>query len=216
MLVEDTTKIQKFFENSNSKGKISPQRKALLISIAEKTHNVLFHTNSTIHLNFICTHNSRCSQMAQIWAHYAAHYFEIQDVKTYSGGTSVTSIHRNTIIALQKAGFQIDIATLNHQNSKYLIHFNEQIAPLCVYSKLYDDDHNSEPCISITTCRHAEEVSPFVSGAIWRFFLPYATPKKFDNSKKEEKAYVILNQQIASEIFFLFNELKKLHIPIKQ
>lgn len=211
MILEDTTKIQKFFENSYSKGKISEERKTLLITIAEKTHNVLMHTNSSIHLNFICTHNARRSQLAQIWSYYAALYFELQHVKTYSGGTSITSFHRNTIKSLQKSGFHFNIATFNHQNPKYLINFDENTEPpLLVYSKLYDDAHNSEPCIAITTCCNAEEICPFIPNAIWRFHLPFSDPKKFDGTKKEEKAYLNTNQQIATEIFFLFNELKKL------
>jgi len=78
MILEDNTKLQKFFENSHSKGKISDERKALLITIAEKTNDVLLHTNLDIHLNFICTHNSRRSQLTQVWAYYAATYFELQ------------------------------------------------------------------------------------------------------------------------------------------
>ena len=210
MILEDTTKVQKFFENSHSKGKISEERKTLLIAIAEKTHNVLLHTNSSIYLNFICTYNSRRSQLAQTWAYYAALYFELQHVKTYSGGTSITSFHRNTIKTLQKAGFHFNIAEFNHQNPKYLINFDENTKPLLGYSKLHDDEHNSEPCIAITTCSNAEEICPFIPNAIWRFHLPYRDPKEFDGTKKEEKAYLIANQQIASEIFLLFNELKKL------
>lgn len=78
------------------------------------------------------------------------------------------------------------------------------------YSKLYDDEHNSEPCIAITTCSNVKKNYPFIPNAIWRFHLPYSDPKEFDGTKKEEKAHLTASQQIASEIFLLFNELKKL------
>ncbi len=210
MILEDNTKVQKFFENSYSKGKISNERKGLLIAIAKKTNDVLLHTDLGIHLNFICTHNSRRSQLTQVWAYYAAIYFELQHVKTYSGGTAITSFHRNTVNTLQKAGFHFNVTEFNHQNPKYLIHFDKNIEPLLGYSKLYDDAHNSEPFIAITTCSNADENCPFIPSAIWRFHLPYKDPKEFDNTKKEEKAYLIANQQIAAEMFLLFNELKKL------
>ena len=84
------------------------------------------------------------------------------------------------------------------------------------YSKLYDDEHNSEPCIAITTCSNVKENNPFIAHAIWRFHLPYSDFKEFDGTKKEEKAYLIANQQIDSEIFLLFNELKKLQAKIKR
>ena len=44
MLLEDTTKVQKFFKKPHSIGKIPGERKTLLIAIAEKTHRVLLHT----------------------------------------------------------------------------------------------------------------------------------------------------------------------------
>ena len=38
-------------------------------------------------LLFVCTHNFRRSQMAQIWAAVAASHFRFARVETYSGGT---------------------------------------------------------------------------------------------------------------------------------
>jgi len=42
-----------------------------------------------IQLNFICTHNSRRSHLAQVWAQVAAAYYTIPAVYSYSGGTEV-------------------------------------------------------------------------------------------------------------------------------
>ncbi|WP_199223416.1 hypothetical protein [Brumimicrobium oceani] len=41
--------------------------------------------NDEVKLNFICTHNSRRSHLAQIWAQTAAHYFSVPNVLCYSG-----------------------------------------------------------------------------------------------------------------------------------
>ena len=42
-------------------------------------------------LTFICTHNSRRSQMAEIWARTAAAHFGVPAVETSSGGTEADS-----------------------------------------------------------------------------------------------------------------------------
>ncbi len=40
-------------------------------------------------LTFICTHNSRRSHLAQVWAQTAACYYGVPSIKTYSGGIEV-------------------------------------------------------------------------------------------------------------------------------
>ena len=37
-----------------------------------------------VNLNFICTHNSRRSHLAQVWAQTIAHYFNFNNVFCYS------------------------------------------------------------------------------------------------------------------------------------
>src|SRR5689334_7244117 len=58
-------------------------------------------------LNFICTHNSRRSHIAQIWAQTAAHYYGIANVETFSGGTEATAFNPRAVKAMQEAGFEI-------------------------------------------------------------------------------------------------------------
>lgn len=210
MKLDDTHKVKDFFEASLSKVEITDDRKALLHTIAYKTHEILQHTNATVYLNFICTHNSRRSQLAQVWASFAANYFKLPTIKAYSGGTAVTAFHRNTVKTLQKSGFIFRVSEFNHQNPKYIIGFNTTNELLLGFSKSYNDKCNSKPFIAITTCSSADENCPFIPSAIWRFHLPYNDPKEFDNTEIEEKAYLIANNQIAAEIFMLFSEVKKL------
>src|SRR5688500_11856207 len=47
----------------------------------------------TVLLNFICTHNSRRSHIAQVWAQAAACYYDVANIKTYSGGTEATAFN---------------------------------------------------------------------------------------------------------------------------
>jgi hypothetical protein len=39
--------------------------------------------------------------------------------------------------------------------------------------------------------------------------LPFVDPKFSDETPEEESAYLKTNEQIAAEIFFIFNEVKK-------
>src|SRR6188768_1227555 len=55
-----------------------------------------------IKLNFICTHNSRRSHISQVWAQTAAHYFGIDNVETYSGGTEATAFNPRAVKAMKE------------------------------------------------------------------------------------------------------------------
>ncbi|NVK53661.1 MAG: hypothetical protein HWD85_12065 [Flavobacteriaceae bacterium] len=209
MILEGNLKVQHFFTKAFTKATITDARRELLTAIATKVSEEYLNSKTTINLNFICTHNSRRSQLAQVWAYYAAVYFKLPKVKSYSGGTAVTAFHRNTVKTLQNVGFQFYVQEFNHENPKYTISFNEEHKPLLGFSKLFDDAYNSEPFIAITTCSSANENCPFIPNAMHRFHLPYVDPKAFDNSNKTEEAYLETNQQIAAEIHFLFKEIKK-------
>ena len=64
--------------------------------------------NQPARLTFICTHNSRRSQLCQIWAATAATYYGVPHVEAYSGGTEVTAFNGRAVAALRRAGFAID------------------------------------------------------------------------------------------------------------
>jgi hypothetical protein len=55
-------------------------------------------------LTFICTHNSRRSHMAQLWAAVAAASYGVEKVSTFSGGTEATAFNPRTVASLQRAG----------------------------------------------------------------------------------------------------------------
>ena len=59
-----------------------------------------------VSLNFICTHNSRRSQFAQIWAHTAAAYYNLK-VSCYSGGIQVTAFDQRAVASIIRSGFKV-------------------------------------------------------------------------------------------------------------
>lgn len=92
--------------NGFQKNKISEERKQvlqpLIVYIREKrTHK------EKIRLNFICTHNSRRSHLSQIWAQTMAHYFKMDNVECFSGGTEATAMFPKVAETLTKQGFEI-------------------------------------------------------------------------------------------------------------
>ena len=113
---------------------LSPKRKEELALLIEyiKTQKA---QNKPLHLNFICTHNSRRSQFSQLWAKVIAQYHGI-DCNTYSGGVEVTACNERVINTLLFQGFNIKTKE-NGDNPYYQIsmggeHFGEY------FSKLYD------------------------------------------------------------------------------
>ena len=57
-------------------------------------------------LNFICTHNSRRSQLAQVWAKTISDYYGF-NINSFSGGTEVTNCNPRTIASLERMGFTV-------------------------------------------------------------------------------------------------------------
>ncbi|MDB0599956.1 hypothetical protein PL373_02050 [Tenacibaculum maritimum] len=209
MISTKTLDTVKFFTDSLKKSTITNERKELLFSIAAKIAEE-YLDREKINLNFICTHNSRRSQFTQIWAFFAAEYYELENIHAYSGGTAVTAFHKNTVKALQQSGFNFNIIDFSHQNPKYLISFSKTKKHSLGFSKLFDDANNPYPYIAITTCNSADENCPFIPDAIDRFHLPYVDPKVSDNTASQTDKYLETSQEIATEIGFLFSEIKRI------
>jgi arsenate reductase len=202
-----TTSTENFFKQASKKIKLSEERKIKLNKVA-KTIAKEYSENNVANLNFICTHNSRRSQLGQVWAFYAADYFKL-NIHAFSGGTEVTAFYRATVKTLQSVGFDFKVTDFSHQNPKYLISFNGSEKTILGFSKRFDDVINEEPFIAITTCNNADANCPFIPTAIDRFHLPFVDPKFSDGTSEQVDAYLQTNEQIAAEVYFIFNEIKK-------
>ena len=208
MLKTANINTKNFFESALSKKDLTQKRSELLIRIAESIAKE-YSINEAVNLNFICTHNSRRSQLGQAWSFFAAAYFNL-NINAYSGGTEVTAFYRNTVKTLQKVGFLFQVVDFSHQNPKYQISFDGANKTILGFSKLYDDPENKNPYMAITTCDSADENCPFIPSATHRFHLPFVDPKHSDGSDKQEEIYLRTNKQIAGEIYFIFSNVKKI------
>lgn len=155
-------------------------------------------------LTFICTHNSRRSHMAQIWAATAAAHFGIDGVRTYSGGTEATAFNPRAVAAMKRAGFEIDRPS--GDNPHYRVTYARRGPVLECFSKVFDDPTNpSEGFAAVMTCSEADAACPSVPGAALRVPLAYEDPKAADGTPEEVSVYDECCRQIATEMLYLFS-----------
>ena len=164
-------------------------------------------SESEVHLNFICTHNSRRSQFCQIWAETASTYYN-KKVYCYSGGLEITEFNINAVNTIKKCGF--DVIKSGSKNPTYDLYYSDnRMKPIKVFSKLYNDPFNkANSFAAVTTCSDAEENCPFILNAEKRIFLQYNDPKSFDNSPFKIEKYYECSIQIASELFYVFRNVE--------
>ncbi len=154
-------------------------------------------------LNFICTHNSRRSHLAQVWATVAAAYYGLSDIETYSGGTEATAFNPKAVAALRRVGFQLSHSGTS--NPHYFIKYAEDLPALECWSKTFDDPVNpDQDFAAIMTCSDADENCPYIPGVKLRLPLTYDDPKIADNTPEETDHYDERTRQIGREIFFTF------------
>ncbi len=161
-------------------------------------------------LTFICTHNSRRSHFAQLWAAAAAQYYGFDNVETFSGGMEATAMNPRAVDALRRAGLLI--AELDGtSNPRYEVRFAEQGHPSVCFSKVYDEAPNPRRSFcAVMTCSDADRSCPMVRGAAERIAIPYEDPKSADGTLFEAETYDLRCEQIAREMLHVFRRAKEL------
>jgi protein-tyrosine phosphatase/arsenate reductase len=157
-------------------------------------------------LMFICTHNSRRSHFGQVMCAFAAAYYGISNVHTYSAGTEETAFHPHAIEALQTIGFKIEQLD-QRVNPQYRIHVSESVHSDCFSKTISHESLPKNHFAAIMTCSDAEQNCPFVIGADFRIGLSFEDPKAFDGTAQESEMYLARVHQIAREIFYVFSRL---------
>ena len=183
---------------------ISDQRKELLKPLKEYLFSKI-NQKSVVNLNFICTHNSRRSQLSEVWAKIIGDFYGL-NINTFSGGIEITACNERTINSLSRLGFKIK--NLGGENPHYEIKYADNKTPITLFSKLYDDPANPKTGFAaVMSCSHADENCPFIPGAEKRISLPYEDPKAYDNTADEAKIYDERSIQIATEMKYVFGGL---------
>lgn len=162
-----------------------------------------------VNLNFICTHNSRRSHLAQIWAQTAASFFTIPEVHCYSGGTETTALFPKIAEVLAEQGFSI-FSIADTANPVYAVKYDDNSLPIIGFSKKYDSLFNPVSAFAaIMTCSQADDGCPFIPGAEKRIPITFEDPKISDNTPDQTAVYAERSLQIAEEMFYVFSKIKK-------
>jgi len=181
---------------------ISIERKNQLLQLAALVNQELQNSNK-VEVNVICTHNSRRSQLGELWIREACNFFNIENINAYSGGTESTAFNHRMVNALRSFNFEID-QIKEGDNPSYLINDFKQI----MFSKKYSHQQNPQSgFIAIMVCDSAEAACPIVVGAKHRVSLKYKDPKEYDDTPLESKAYSDKVREIGREILFIFREI---------
>ncbi|WKK60122.1 low molecular weight phosphatase family protein [Sphingobacterium sp. BN32] len=187
---------------------ISDERKLILQPLIDFIQQKI-ENKKDVNINFICTHNSRRSHLAQIWAQVASSYFKIPNTYCYSGGTEATAVFPKVAETLSDQGFKL-CAIGQSGNPVYAIKFSDNDMPIIAFSKTYDNPFNPiSEFAAVMTCSQADEACPFIVGAEKRIPIRYEDPKVSDGTPEQSQVYKKRSLQIASEMFYVFSKIKR-------
>lgn len=196
--------LQKYFDELEVHN-ISVERKVALQKMIDYAQNIL-SIKSPLILNYVCTHNSRRSQISQIMGQVAAWYYEV-DAICYSGGTEETSFHPNAIAAISGTGMQID--SMGENNPVIFVRYSDDRVPLSCFSKVYDHAYNqAAEFAAIMTCAHADENCPVILNAT-RIPIRYEDPKRSDGTDEMTTVYDATVREIAVEMKYVFQKIRQ-------
>jgi protein-tyrosine-phosphatase len=137
---------------------------------------------------FVCTHNARRSQMAQVLATAAARHFGLSNVRAFSGGTEArNSIPIQVRAALKRVGFEGDLSS----------------------KKVDHPDNPKADFVAVMVCSDADTACPVVNGATRRLSLPYEDPRLADGTAEEHDRYDQRVEQIGRDLVWIFRQLAK-------
>ena len=105
---------------------ISDQRKELIKPLKEYLSSKI-KQKSEVNINFICTQNSRRSQLSQVWAKVIGDFYGL-NINTFSGGVEITSCNERTINSLFRLGCGIN--NLGGENPYYEIKYADDKKPI--------------------------------------------------------------------------------------
>jgi arsenate reductase len=190
----------------NENDLIKKERKEQLEHLASiiKEHIANF---GNANVNFICTHNSRRSQIAEIMLRNALTYNNEENITTFSGGTAVTACNARTIMAFERSGFNIT-SLVEGVNPVLSISGSDEIDKNhLIFSKTFDNPYNPDSnFIAVMVCGDADENCPYIPGAN-RFSLTYIDPKFSDDTVDEPFVYDAKLKEIGREMCYLCSVL---------
>lgn len=190
---------------------ISKERKAALSFLARTIEHQI-EENGTAKVTFVCTHNSRRSQLAQLWLYMGCQYYDLDRIMAFSAGTEATSFNIRMVEAVKKFGFTLEESGADRgpANPEYILKAGGGSKEgIIMFSKVLDNPFNPQDLfIAVMVCSHADENCPFVPGTFARISLPFEDPKTYDDTPDEIKAYDDKVREIGREILYVTRMIK--------
>ncbi len=151
---------------------------------------------------FVCTHNSRRSHMAQLWARAAAERNGLHQLRTYSAGTEATAFHPHAVRAMRAQGLLIDAA--EGTNPRYAVRVLSSGPIELAWSKTLDDPSLPRADFAaVMVCSSADTACPDVPGATLRVSLPFDDPGMSDGTADEGLVYATRSAEIAATMSWM-------------
>lgn len=192
----------------NGSASISEPRKEELKALAQSIMD-LKSTSPEANVVFICTHNSRRSQIAELFFRLSIRYFGLKGVHGYSGGTEATAFYPSAVKACRDKGVAMIQKSGSIVNHTYLTVYKFHLDVIRQFSKKYNDPHNpSKNFVAVMVCDSANESCPLIPDCFARIPLLYVDPKFSDQTDKEEETYALKVDEIAIEMNYLCSLLQ--------
>ena len=159
-------------------------------------------------LLILSRHNSKRSQMAQLWFMALAHHFGVKNVETFTGGIEPTAFDERAVKAMKNAGFSINEVG---GKSAYVAGFAKDIARIIMYSKKYNDRQNPDAnFMAVVLSKVVDERLPTIEGADLKVAVTYEPLEQYDNVSKteQEEKYTQVCREIARDMFYLLRYVK--------
>ncbi|WP_278352493.1 MULTISPECIES: arsenate-mycothiol transferase ArsC [Weeksellaceae] len=200
------TELSSIIENLKPRA-ISGERKETLKPLIDFIQKKV-DKKEVVNINFICTHNSRRSHLAQIWSQVASAHYAVPAVNCFSGGTEETALFPKVEDTLTNQGFNI-FKISESSNPIYAIKYSDNALPIIGFSKKYDNQFNPvSGFVAIMTCSQADGGCPFIAGAEQRIPITYEDPKISDGTSEQTRVYEERSLEIANEMFYVFSKIK--------
>lgn len=163
-------------------------RDALPFHTADELGPLVDALRTCAHVIFVCTHNSRRSQLAEAVARGLAHALGLTHLRFSSAGTVATQVASPALDTLRRAG----------------------LPTRELFSKtLGDAALPKRDFIAVMVCTDADEACPLVPGATARVRLPFIDPKRSDGTPDEAATYDACLQQLGRDLGATFSALLK-------
>lgn len=154
-----------------------------------------------IQLLFVCTHNSRRSQLCEALA--AHRWREDPRITVRSCGTEQTACHPSTALALEDLGW--NVRDLGH--GQFQVQLDRTLRTL--RSKTLDEVPRDLPIVAMMTCAEADEACPAIIGAVARIPWRYPDPKIADGTLESRATYRAVAEAIARDLDALHHQLQQ-------